>query len=77
MRITISDGFSIIVKVCCRRKIRYDILEMRDLVILFIHLLVTIARLFGPGGVRSIVADSLLTKHQLVVISRATKRAPR
>ncbi len=50
---------------------------MRDLVILFIHLLVTIARLFGPGGARSVVAESLLTKHQLLIISRSTKRAPR
>ena len=50
---------------------------MRDLVILFIHLLATIARLFGPGGTRSVIAESLLTKHQLLIINRSTKRAPR
>jgi hypothetical protein len=39
---------------------------MRDLIILFIHLVVTVARLCGPGGTRSVVAESLLVKHQLV-----------
>lgn len=33
---------------------------MRDLAALTIHLLVTIARLVGPGGARSVVAESLL-----------------
>jgi hypothetical protein len=28
------------------------------------HLVVTVARLLGPGGARSIVAESLLVKHQ-------------
>ena len=50
---------------------------MRDLVILFIHLLVTIARLLGPGGARSVVAETLLTKHQLLIINRSRTRAPR
>ena len=44
---------------------------MRDLAILFIHLLVTIARLFGPGGAQSVVAESLLVKHQLLVLNRS------
>ena len=50
---------------------------MRDVVILFIHLLVTIARVIGPGGTRSVVAESLLTKHQLLIINRSRTRAPR
>ena len=49
---------------------------MRDLVPLLIHLIVTIARLFGPGGGRSIVAEWLLVKHQLVILNRSRKRAP-
>ncbi len=49
---------------------------MRDLAILFIHLLVTIARLFGPAGARSVVAESLLVKHQLLILSRSRERAP-
>jgi hypothetical protein len=31
-----------------------------DLVVLLLHLLATIARLAGPGGARSMVAESLL-----------------
>ncbi len=49
---------------------------MRDLLILFIHLIVTTARLFGPGGRRSIVAESLLVKHQLLILNRSRERAP-
>ena len=49
---------------------------MRDLAILFIHLIVTTARLFGPGGRRSIVAESLLVKHQLLILNRSRERAP-
>ena len=49
---------------------------MRNLVILFIHLIVTSARLFGPGGRRSIVAESLLVKHQLLILNRSRERAP-
>src|ERR1700676_1329861 len=33
---------------------------MRDLVVLFIHFIATLARLLRPGGARSIVAESLL-----------------
>src|SRR3984957_7524516 len=43
----------------------YDSL-MRDLVVLFIHLIASLARLLGPGGARSLVAESLLLKHQLL-----------
>jgi hypothetical protein len=49
---------------------------MRDLAILFIHLVATIARLLGPGGARSVVAESLLVKHQLVIANRARQRSP-
>ena len=41
---------------------------MRDLVVLFIHFIATLARLLGPGGARSIVAESLLLKHQLLIL---------
>jgi putative transposase len=54
----------------------YDEPVIRDFAILLIHLLVTIARLFGPGGVRSVVAESLLVKHQLLIINRSRARAP-
>jgi hypothetical protein len=49
---------------------------MRDLAILFIHLLTTIARLMRPGGARAAVAESLLVKHQLIILNRGRERAP-
>src|SRR5438445_2767453 len=49
---------------------------MRDVVILFVHLIVTMVRLAGPGGLRSIVAESVLVKHQLRILNRGRKRAP-
>ena len=48
---------------------------MRDLAVLFLHLLATVARLAGPGGARSVVAESVLVKHQLI-LNRSRKRSP-
>src|SRR5580700_8694340 len=50
---------------------------MRDFLILFVHLIVTAARLARPGGVRSVVAESVLVRHQLLVLNRGRKRAPK
>jgi putative transposase len=50
--------------------------SMRELLILAIHLLVTFAKLVGPGGVRAVVAESLLLKQQLLISSRSRQRAP-
>jgi len=49
---------------------------MRDLLILAIHLLVTVAKLLWPGGARAVAAESLLLKHQLQISNRCRKRAP-
>src|SRR3979411_3267554 len=49
---------------------------MRDLAVLLMHLLVTVARLLGPGGARSVVAESVLVKHQLLILNRSRKRSP-
>ncbi len=49
---------------------------MRELLILAIHLLVTIAKLLHPGGMRALAAESLLLKHQLVIGNRRRQRAP-
>ena len=49
---------------------------MREFVILAIHLLVTFAKLFRPGGVRAVTAESLLLKHQLLISDRSRRRAP-
>ena len=40
------------------------------------HLLVTLARLASPGGVRAVVAESLAVKHQLLIMKRSQRRAP-
>ena len=44
---------------------------------LFAQLLVKIAQLLQPGGVRAIVAENLLLKQQLLVACRSRQRAPR
>ena len=49
---------------------------MRDHVILFVHLIVTLARLAGPGGIRSVVAESVLVKQQLLILNRLRQRSP-
>lgn len=49
---------------------------MRDLAVLFLHLLTTIARLAGPGGARTVVAESVLVNHQLLILNRSRHRAP-
>ena len=50
--------------------------SMIYLLILAVHLLATIAKLVRPGGVRAVVAESLLLKQQLLISSRARRRAP-
>jgi transposase InsO family protein len=49
---------------------------MRDLLIVFVPLIVTVARLARPGGLRSVVAESALVRYQLLVLNRGRKRAP-
>jgi hypothetical protein len=48
---------------------------MRDLAVLFLHLLATVARLAGPGGARAVVAESVLVKQQLLILNRSRKRS--
>ena len=43
---------------------------------LVIHLLWTLIRLLQPGGTRSVVAESLLIKHQFLIMSRSKRQAP-
>ena len=49
---------------------------MKEIVILFIHLLTTAAKLLGPGGAKAIIAENLLLKQQLLVVTRSRRRAP-
>ena len=50
---------------------------MRELFILIAHLLVTLAKLAKPGGLGRVAAESLAIKHQLLVMKRARRRAPK
>ena len=50
---------------------------MRDFLVLFIHVIVTLARLAKPGGVRSVFAESALVRHQLLILNRGRRRAPK
>jgi putative transposase len=50
---------------------------MRDLVILSVHIITTLARLLGPGDIRSVVAESILIKQQLLTLNRSRQRSPK
>ena len=49
---------------------------MRDIFILSLHAIVIIIRLARPGGLRSVVAESVLMRHQVLILNRGRKRAP-
>jgi hypothetical protein len=39
-------------------------------------LIVTVVRLTKSGGLRAVVAESVLTRHQILILNRSRKRAP-
>ena len=49
---------------------------MRDIFTLFLHVVVIVIRLARPGGFRSVIAESVLLRHQVVILNRGRKRAP-
>jgi hypothetical protein len=49
---------------------------MRDILTLVLHAIVTIIRLAQPGGLRAVVAESILMRHQVLILNRGRKRAP-
>ena len=49
---------------------------MPDLFTLIAHLLMTLAKLARPGGLRAVAAESLAVKHQLLIMKRARRRTP-
>jgi hypothetical protein len=49
---------------------------MRDFAIVLVHLIVTLTRLARSGGLRSVVAESVLPRQQLLILNRGRKRAP-
>ena len=40
------------------------------------HLMVSVAKLLGPGGTKGLLAETLLLKHQLLVLNRVHRKAP-
>jgi putative transposase len=44
--------------------------------LLAIHLLITLANLLRPGGVRAVAAKSLLLRYQILISNRSRQRAP-
>src|SRR5215831_19175822 len=49
---------------------------MHDILLVLVHSIVTVGRLIKPGGLRAVVAESALTRHQLLILNRSRKRAP-
>src|SRR5215813_14537877 len=49
---------------------------MRHLLVLLVHLITTVLRLVRPGGLHTVVAESVLAKHQLLILNRSRQRAP-
>ena len=43
---------------------------MCEFLVLLLHLVLTLMRLAKPGGFRSVVAESVLIRHQLLILNR-------
>ncbi|MGH1487331.1 MAG: integrase core domain-containing protein [Cellvibrionaceae bacterium] len=50
---------------------------MKNVVILIWHIVATLVQLFKTNGTRTIIAENIALKHQLIVMSRSQKRSPR
>ena len=49
---------------------------MRDVIYLLFQLLTTLAKLLRPGGSRTVIAENLILKQQLIIHRRSRQRAP-
>jgi putative transposase len=49
---------------------------MMELLLLLLHPLTAVARLLGRGGAKALVAENLLIKQQLLILTRSRQRAP-
>jgi hypothetical protein len=50
--------------------------SMKDVIYLLFDLLTTLAKLLRLGGSRTVIAENLLLKHQLIIHRRSRQRAP-
>jgi hypothetical protein len=48
---------------------------MKELFLLSAHLFALLAKLIGAGGAKSVVAENLVLKQQLLIISRSRQHA--
>ena len=55
---------------------RDKIAGMLEIIELLIHCFVTLIKLLKPAGVKLVMAESVVMKHQLIVMNRARKRSP-
>jgi transposase InsO family protein len=49
---------------------------MRDMLVLVVHLIATVFQLVRPGGLRAVIAETILAKHQLLILNRSRRRSP-
>jgi hypothetical protein len=49
---------------------------MRDLILLFVHVVTVLIRRVRPGGMRAVLAESVLLRHQLLILNRPRHRGP-
>jgi hypothetical protein len=49
---------------------------MRDLILLFVHVVTVLIRLVRPGGLRAVLSESVLLRHQLLMLNRSRHRGP-
>ena len=49
---------------------------MTAVLVTLLHLVVTAAKLCGPGGARAVIAENLLLRQQLIVLRRPRQRTP-
>jgi len=56
--------------------VRATIRAARDLVVLFVHLLATVARLAGPGGACTVVAESVFVSNrfEIALVQKGVRR---
>ena len=50
---------------------------MKTLALLVIHVLTKLAQRVGPGGVKAIIAESVLVKHQQLIVCRSGRKTPK
>lgn len=49
---------------------------MREKIELLIHFICTLTKLLRPGGVKTVMAELIVTKQQLIVLNRGSTRTP-